>query len=234
MSAPTRAPRIGLTTYYTQARWGVWHGAAALVPASYLDAVVAAGGAPLLLPPVGPGTDVLDAVDALIVIGGTDVDPATYGADALPTTISEPRRDETDLALTAAALERGMPLLAICRGAQVLNVALGGSLVQHLPDVLGHDDYRPEPGVFGRVGYTTTPGSRIASIVGEQGMSPCYHHQAIDRVADGLRVTARSADGVVQAVERDGGAFALGVQFHPEEDASDRRLFTAFLDTVRG
>lgn len=229
-----RRPRIGLTTYWTDAQWGVWHAPAALVPGTYVDAVVEVGGAPLLLPPVGSDTSVLEALDGLIVIGGTDVSPSAYGAESLPTTVSEPRRDETDLALTRGALERGLPLLAICRGAQVLNVALGGNLLQHLPDVLGHDDYRPAPGVFGKVGYTTSEGSRIAAILGEGGTSPCFHHQAIDRVADGLRVSARSADGVVQAVEWDGPSWALGVQFHPEEDPSDRRLFEAFLQAVRG
>lgn len=230
-----RRPRIGLTTYYTTAAWGVWNNPAALLPASYVNAVVRAGGAPLLIPPVDPDPEVLDLLDALVVVGGSDLDPASYGREPHPATVSEPLRDAADLLLAREAIRRQVPLLAICRGAQVLNVALGGTLIQHLPDLLGHDDYRPAPGVFGSVQVATTPGSRIAAAVGASANPACYHHQAIDDLAAGLQVTARSADGLIQAVEPDPEhpaapqGWVLGVQFHPEEDPGDPLLFTALL-----
>lgn len=229
-----RRPRIGVTTYYKEATWGVWRKPAAIVPGVYVEAVAASGGAPLLLPPVGVDTDVLDVLDGLLVIGGADVDPAAYGAEPHPTTVSEPIRDQPEIRLVRAALERRMPLLAVCRGMQLLNVALGGSLHQHLPEQIGHTDYQPQPGEFGRVEFATEPGSSIAGILGERAWSPCYHHQGVDRVADGLTVTARSADGLVQALESvDATGWALGVQFHPEENPGDRRLFEAHVEAAR-
>ncbi len=235
-------PLVGLTTYYKQAIWGDWSRPAALVPGRYVEALVRAGGTPVLLPPVGDPSDgpdltVLDALHALVLIGGSDVDPLRYTHQIHPASMPEPHRDDHELALTREAWGRGMPLLAICRGVQVLNVALGGTLHQHVPDLIGHTAYRPSPGVFGSVTVQTEPGSRIAAALGEQTTVPCYHHQAIDRVADGLQVTARSGDGLVQALEPSGGAgsaWVLGVQFHPEEDATDDRLFTALVDASRG
>jgi putative glutamine amidotransferase len=232
----TYRPRVGLTTYWQSASWGVWNGTAAIVPAAYISAVVEAGGTPLLLPPVGGDADVLSLLDGLVVIGGADVDPAHYGAPVHPTTVSQPERDHHDLALTRAALASGMPLFAICRGAQILNVALGGTLHQHLPDL--HQEavrYQPAPGVFGSVDFTTTPGSIARRLLGEHASSPCYHHQGLDDVADTLRVTARAEDGTVEAVEHaDGTAsgWTLGVQFHPEENGQDRRLFGGFVEAA--
>lgn len=223
-------PRIGLTTYYREAAWGDWRRKAAVVPDSYLQRVVESGGVPLLVPPIGTDVSVLDLLDGLIVIGGADLEAESYGAVPHELTHPEDGRDAHEIALVRAALGRRLPLLAICRGAQVLNVAQGGTLIQHLPEMLGHGDYRPEPGVFGRVEFTTEPGSRAAGALGDSGWAPCYHHQAVDEIGDGLVVTARSADGVVQALEPDPDGFdgwALGVQFHPEENADDQRLFTA-------
>jgi putative glutamine amidotransferase len=232
-----RTPRVGLTTYFKEAAWGDWLRVAALTPATYVEAVVRCGGTPLLLPPVGTDTSVLEALDALVVIGGSDLEPGRYGQEPHPTTRPEPWRDDHDLALVHAALASGTPLLAICRGVQVLNVALGGTLHQHVPDVVpgvarevgGATVYQPAPGRYGEVEVMTEPGSRIAEALGPRTTVPCYHHQAVDRVADGLRVTARSADGLVQALEPEGPAWALGVQFHPEEDPTDDRLFAALL-----
>ncbi len=230
-------PRIGLTTYWQPARWGVWNDTAAIVPGSYVRAVVEAGGTPLLLPPVGTDPGVLDLLDGLIVIGGVDVDPAHYGAAPHPTTVSQPERDDHDLTLTRAALSADLPLFAICRGAQILNVALGGTLHQHLPEVRADAaQYQPAPGVFGSVDFTTEPGSIARQLLGARAASPCYHHQGLDQVADGLCVTARAADGTVEAVESSGGAssgWLLGVQFHPEENGQDRRLFGGFVDAAR-
>ncbi len=232
-----RAPRVGLTTYFKEAAWGDWRRPAAVTPATYVRAVVRSGGTPLLLPPLGTDTSVLDVLDALVLIGGSDLEPETYGQQPHPTTRPEPYRDDHELALVRAALDRGTPLLAICRGVQVLNVALGGTLHQHVPDVVpdlagepgGGTIYQPAPGQYGEVRVRTEPGSRIEAALGEQATVPCYHHQAVDRVADGLHVTARSDDGLVQALEPAGPAWALGVQFHPEEDPNDDRLFAALV-----
>lgn len=227
-------PRIALTTYYQEGSWGVWESIAAIVPGAYVEAVAAAGGTPILLPPLGTDTGVLDGVDGLIVIGGVDVDPDFYGAPRHELTRSQPPRDEHDLALTRAALEQGLPLFAICRGAQILNVALGGTLVQHLPDVNENAaQYQPGPGQYGTVEFTTAPGSRCRELLGETAWSPCYHHQALDRVAEDLTVTARAADGTVEAVETTGDPWVLGVQFHPEENRKDPRLFEGFVAVAR-
>ena len=223
-------PLIGITTYYQEAAWGVWKGTAALIPGTYVEAVAAAGGVPVLLPPVATGVHVLDRLDGLITAGGTDVDPAEYGHTRHQLTVSQPQRDSHDLALTRAALDRGLPLLAICRGAQVLNVALGGTLIQHLPDVRPEANYQPSPGVFGEVGFTTAPGSLIASLLGPQASAPCYHHQGIAELGHGLVVTAVAPEGTIEAVELpDGGSWVLGVQFHPEQNPGDLRLFRGFV-----
>lgn len=221
-------PVIGITTYFQDAAWGVWEGSAALIPGTYPAAVAAAGGIPVLLPPLGTNTRVLAGLDGLIVAGGTDVDPSFYGKDRHPLTVSQPERDTHDLALTAAALEAGMPLLAICRGAQVLNVCLGGTLIQHLPDVNPDADYRPASGVFGEVSFTTTPHSLIEAVLGSSASAPCYHHQGIGELGRGLRVTAQDPEGTVEAIETAAGGWVLGVQFHPEQNPGDPRLFQAF------
>jgi putative glutamine amidotransferase len=226
-------PRIALTTYLQDAKWGVWDARAAVLPAAYLEAVVAAGGTPLLLPPIGTDTSVLDLVDGLIVVGGADVDPGNYDAEPHPSTRSQPARDEHDIALTLAALEKGVPLFAICRGAQILNVALGGNLIQHVPDVLPEANYQPASGVYGEVQFGTRPGSIIAEHLGERATAPVYHHQILDRVAEGLCVTAYAADGTIEAVESTQGSWALGVQFHPEQNRSDVRLFEGFIEAAR-
>lgn len=224
MSAP-RPPRIGVTTYYKQASWGDWSRLAAIVPGVYVEAVVAAGGTPVLLPPRGLHPSVVEVLDGLLLIGGSDVDPSFYGAEPHPATRPEPYRDEAEFPLVAWALEAGLPTLAVCRGAQVLNAALGGTLNQHLPELVGHTDYAPAPGQFGRAEFTTAPGSLVHALLGDRAWSPCYHHQGIETVAPGLCVTARSADGVVEALETTDDSWVLGVQFHPEENPEDPRLF---------
>ncbi|HAG60772.1 MAG TPA: gamma-glutamyl-gamma-aminobutyrate hydrolase [Arthrobacter bacterium] len=230
----TYRPRIALTSYYQEASWGVWNAPAAILPGTYVEAVVAAGGTPLLLPPVGTDTSVLDLVDGLIVVGGPDVEPSLYGAAPHPKTKPQPLRDAHDAALTGAALERGLPLFAICRGAQILDVALGGSLIQHVPDVNPEANYQPAPGVFGEAAFSTTPGSLIRELLGDTATAPCYHHQCIDSVPEGLRVTARSDDGTVQALETSGDGWVLGVQFHPEQNPEDLRLFRGFVEAAAG
>ena len=226
-------PLIGLTTYYQPASWGVWHADAAIVPGNYIQSVVKAGGTPVLLPPVGTDVAVLNVLDGLIIIGGSDVGPSRYGAVPHAATVSQEHRDGHDLALTAAALGRGLPLFAICRGAQILNVARGGTLLQHLPDELGHSDYQPAPGVYGDVSFATEPGSLCHRILGPVATAPVYHHQGLDELGSGLRATARAADGTIEAVETTDDGWVLGVQFHPEHNQSDLRLFTAFVDAAR-
>ncbi len=228
MASSVSKPRIGITTYLEPTRWGVWERDAALLPRVYLDAVAAAGGVPLLLPPVGTDASVLDVLDGLIIAGGCDVDPSSYDAQPHPETVdTRPGRDEHEKVLIRAALDRDLPLLAICRGLQMLNVTLGGTLQQHLPDAVAHDEHRPSPAVFGTTEVKVEPDTLTGRLFGERASVHCYHHQAIDVVAPGLRVTARAGDGTVEAAEVDGHDFAIGVQWHPEENAGDLRLFTA-------
>jgi putative glutamine amidotransferase len=238
-SASTVKPVIGLTTYKQRAQTGVWDVTAAFLPAVYFEAVQRAGGIPVLLPPQ-PADDeavsrVLDGVDGLIVTGGADVDPARYGQDAAPET-DKPQleRDAWEDALLSAAIERELPFLGICRGMQVLNVNRGGSLHQHVPDVVGDDRFRIGNGQFATNEVVTEPGSELDALVGAKLPVKSYHHQAVDAVGEGLRVTARTGDGIVQAVELEGVPFGIAVQWHPEEDAAeDVRLFAGLVDAAR-
>lgn len=233
-----RAPVVGLTMYREQVRTGVWDIPAAYLPADYFEGVALAGGVPVLLPPqpVAPDTvdALLDRLDALVITGGYDLDPACYGQQPHPTT-DAPRtdRDAWEFALLRAALDRRLPVLGICRGAQILNVAFGGTLHQHLPEVLGHSGHRAGDGVFSRLPVRTVVGTRVAALLGESTDVPCYHHQAIDKVGDGLVVGAWDADGVVESVELPGDTFCLAVQWHPEKSLDDLRLFTALVDAAR-
>ncbi|MFI7067928.1 gamma-glutamyl-gamma-aminobutyrate hydrolase family protein [Kribbella sp. NPDC050124] len=234
MASNASRPRIGITTYLEPATWGIWQREAALLPRVYLDAVVAAGGVPLLLPPVGTDPTILELLDGLVVSGGCDVDPGAYGAQSHPETVdTRPGRDEHERTLISAALDQDLPLLAVCRGLQMLNVTLGGTLHQHLPEVVAHDAHRPSPAVFGTTEVKVEPDTLAARIFGDRASGRCYHHQALDVVAPSLRVTARAGDGTVEAAEVDGHDFAIGVQWHPEENAEDLRLFTALIDASR-
>ncbi|MFF2275136.1 gamma-glutamyl-gamma-aminobutyrate hydrolase family protein [Agromyces sp. NPDC058126] len=235
------APVIGVTTYLEQAQTGVWDVPASFLPKVYLDAVTDAGGIVVLLPPQPASPEiahrVLSTLDGLIVSGGADVDPARYGQVPHPRT-GAPRRDRDawEDALLTAAIEAELPFLGICRGAQMLNVALGGTLVQHLPDVVGSEAYQPGPAVFGEATVAVDPGSRLAATLGEASDAlpvHLYHHQALDDLAPGLTVTARTGDGVIEAVELDAVPFGIGVQWHPEENAADRRLFAGLVEAAR-
>ncbi|OJZ67345.1 gamma-glutamyl-gamma-aminobutyrate hydrolase [Mycobacterium paraffinicum] len=229
---------MGLTSYLERVRTGIWDMPAGYLPADYFQGVVMAGGAAVLLPPqpAEPQTvgSILDGLHALVITGGYDLDPAGYGQRPHPST-DRPRadRDAWEFALLRGALDRGLPVLGICRGAQVLNVALGGTLHQHLPDVLGHDGHRAGNGVFTKLPVRTVAGSRLAALVGESTAALCYHHQAIDKVGEGLVVSARDSDGVVEALELPGDSFVLAVQWHPEQSLDDMRLFAAIVDAAR-
>jgi putative glutamine amidotransferase len=229
---------IGLTTYLQQAQTGVWDVRASFLPAAYLDAVTNAGGIAVLLPPqpVAPNIvdTVLDRLDGLIVTGGRDVDPARYGQEAHPTT-DQPAsdRDDWEDALLLGAIKRELPFLGICRGAQVLNVALGGTLIQHLPEVVGNDRYNIGGDKFNEIAVEVEPGSELSELVGAGVAGRVHHHQAIDRLGDGLSVSARAEDGIVQAVELGSVPFGVAVQWHPEETPDDLRLFAGLVDAAR-
>ena len=223
-------PIVGITSYAEEARWGVWEAPAALLPLAYVDAVEAAGGRALLVPPSAGGVEeTLDVLDGLIVSGGADLDPASYGAEAHPETSDvRPERDSAELALLEAALARDLPVLAVCRGSQVLNVALGGDLVQHLPEVVGHKGHKHTPGVFADHDVDVLPGTKLHEVIGEHAPVKSHHHQGYGRLGDGLREAARADDGTVEAIEDPARRFALGVLWHPEE-GEDAALFQALV-----
>jgi gamma-glutamyl-gamma-aminobutyrate hydrolase PuuD len=219
-------PVVGITTYVTPARWSYWDLEAALVPTQYLEAVERAGGRPLLVPPSESGVEeTLDAVDGLIFSGGSDLDPETYGQDPHDETVGVvPERDDAELALLSAALERDMPVLAICRGSQVLNVARGGDLVQHLPEVVGDEKHKHTPGVFADHDVDVDRETRLGALLGERAPVKSHHHQGLGRLGEGLVEAARAEDGTIEAVEDPSRRFAIGVLWHPEA-GDDAKLF---------
>jgi putative glutamine amidotransferase len=225
-------PVIGITCYVEHATWGAWERRAALLPYPYVERLREAGAYPVVLPPdPEAGTDLLGRLDGLVLAGGADVDPERYGAPVHPATITRPERDAGEMAMLAAALELDLPVLGVCRGAEVLAVYYGGTLHQHLPDLLGSERHLPGAGVYGHHGARFLPGSMIAKLYGEHTEINSYHHQAI---ADpgGLAVTGWSDDEVVEAVEDPAHRFVLGVQWHPEQ-AGDVRPFAALVDAAR-
>jgi putative glutamine amidotransferase len=227
-------PVIGITTYAQEASWGVWRVPAALIPLDYVDGVEQAGGRPVLIPPSEAGTDeTLDTLDGVVFSGGADVNPMLYGAERHPETDPpQARRDAGEIALLRAALERDMPVLAVCRGFQLLNVARGGDLVQHLPEEVGHDGHRPIPGEFAVHPVEVTAGTRLASIVGSRADVTSHHHQALGRVGTGLVEAAWASDGTLEAVEDPSRRFVVGVQWHPES-GEDAALFDALVEEAR-
>jgi len=235
-------PLIGLTTYAQSAAWGAWQLPAALLPLNYAERVAAAGGVPVLLPPVPGIATAIGRLDGLVLTGGGDIDPALYGATPHPQAgppIAE--RDEAELDLLAAALAAGLPVLGICRGLQLLNVARGGTLHQHLADLrppAGDSGHTPQPGTFGSHPVRVAAGSMLAGILPADRpfAVPTAHHQAIDRLGEGLIATAWTADGVIEAAELAGGdhhPFVLAVQWHPEA-GDDPRLFHALVAAAQG
>jgi putative glutamine amidotransferase len=225
------APVIGLTTYREDATWGVWHQPADLLPTQYADAVRSTGGVPVLLPPVGePGAaDVVVArLDGLVISGGADVDPGRYGAEPHERTAGwRPDRDEWEAALLTAADARGLPVLGVCRGMQVMAVHAGGSLEQHTPDVVGHEEHSPGGDAYGTVTVATDPGTRVAGLVGERLSVSCHHHQSV-RTHPGFVPSAYAADGTLEAMEAPGERFCVAVQWHPET-ASDVGLLAGLV-----
>jgi putative glutamine amidotransferase len=223
-------PLIGITTYLTPARFGHWELDSALVPAAYVQAVRAAGGRPLLIPPEDDGIDeTLDALDGLLFSGGSDLDPELYGQETHGETKGiAPDRDRAELALLSPALERDMPVLAVCRGSQVLNVARGGDLVQHLPDIVGDEKHKHTPGVFSDHDVDVEPESRLGELLGDRAPDKSHHHQGFGKLGEGLRKTAWAEDGTIEGLEDPSRRFALGVLWHPEA-GEDFALFDALV-----
>jgi len=215
------SPAVGITAYEVPASFSHWRDmASVMVPSGYANAVAAAGGLPVLIPPV-PGTaQLLDRLDALVFSGGSDLDAGLYGQAQHPETLGViEHRDRSEVALMEAALERGIPVLGVCRGMQLLNVVLGGSLHQHLPELVDGSLHKAAPGTFALHGVAVEPGSLIERLVGSSVEVHSCHHQAPDAIGAGLTVTARAPDGVVEALELGGERFCVGVLWHPEEHA---------------
>jgi putative glutamine amidotransferase len=235
-------PVIGICTVLERARWSVWDQEAFLLPRSYIRAVQAAGGLVVMIPPDESVHDdpdqVLDLLDGLILAGGADIDPSSYGAERHPETKGTvPERDAFEIALAKRAMDRDIPLLGICRGMQLMNVARGGTLEQHLPDSHGHHDHRRALGTFDESDHDVrlAEGSLAHRAAGEaMHATKSHHHQGIAEVGDGLEVTGWAVmDDLPEAIELRGSRFALGVQWHPEADATSP-LVAALVEEARG
>lgn len=210
-------PIIGLSTYREQARFRAWDTSADLLPSRYALSVEAAGGIPVLLPPVkDAAAAVVSRLDGLVICGGNDIEPRRYGAEPHNRTTGwRPDRDDWELALLDATTEVGLPTLGVCRGMQMMAVAAGGVLDQHVPDLVGNDSHSPGSAVYGLTDIETVAGSRVQKLLGEQFQVKCHHHQAVAS-CPGYEVTARASDGTVEAMESRDHAFRLAVQWHPE------------------
>jgi putative glutamine amidotransferase len=222
---------IGICTALERARWGVWHQPAALLPMGYVEAVQRAGGLPLMLPPdevtAADPEQLLSLLDGLMLAGGADIDPASYGEEQHPQTADTViERDSFEVALTRAAIAADLPVLGICRGMQLINVACGGTLLQHLPDHVGHEDHRRVVGSFDGADHDVqiAPGTLAARAAGELAHpTKSHHHQGVDRLGEGLAVSAFSTlDELPEAIEIPDRQFVLGVQWHPEADPASQ------------
>ncbi|HEX3510631.1 MAG TPA: gamma-glutamyl-gamma-aminobutyrate hydrolase family protein [Solirubrobacteraceae bacterium] len=234
-------PVIGICSALERSQWGVWDQVAALVPLSYIEAVQRAGGVAVILPPdahvSADPEQLLDLLDGLMLAGGADIDPSSYGERPHPQTVDTvPARDEFEIALTRAAIERDLPVLGICRGMQLINVACGGTLLQHLPEHVGHEDHRRVLGSFEGADHDVElqGGTLAALAAGETDhATKSHHHQGVDRVGDGLLVSGHSTlDNLPEAIELDGRRFVLGVQWHPEVDPGSA-VIASFVSAAR-
>jgi putative glutamine amidotransferase len=221
-------PLISITSYVEQAQWLDWDTPAALIPHTYVRAVQRSGGRPVILPPSDDGVEeTLDALDGIIFSGGADIEPSLYEAEPHPkTVVVRPDRDRSETALMKGAMERGMPMLAICRGMQLLNVVKGGDLEQHIPDRTGEE--HTAPGDFRRHDVHIVDGSKLCSVLGDRQNVPSHHHQAPGRIGEGLTAVAKASDDTIEAIEDPDAKFSVGVLWHPEE-GEDRALFEALV-----
>jgi putative glutamine amidotransferase len=227
----TSRPAIGLCTALERANYGVWDQPAALSPWTYITAIQRAGGLVVMIPPdaalIAHPEEMLDRIDGLILAGGADLDPSFYGAEPHPETRhTVPERDRTEIAMALGAIERDLPVLGICRGMQLINIALGGTLHQHVPELRGHEEHRRNPGTFVGAEHDVRlePGSLAAMAAGEEvHVTKSHHHQGVDVIGDGLQVTGHSTlDDLAEAIELPSKRFVLGVQWHPEADEKSR------------
>jgi len=226
-----RRPVIGICTALERARWGTWDQEAVLLARSYVQAVQRAGALVVMLPPdpvlLENPREALDLLDGLVLAGGVDIDPAGYGEQAHPETVETvPERDCFEIALVRAAIERDLPVLGICRGMQLINVALGGTLLQHLPEHFGHHEHLRVPGTFDGADHDVDllDGTLAARAAGEtHHATKSHHHQGVDRLGEGLQISGSSAmDGLTEAIELPDRRFVLGVQWHPEADEASQ------------
>jgi putative glutamine amidotransferase len=225
------APVIGISAHTGPVHVALFDITATFASSQFVDCVAAAGGQPVLLPPLPDIDRLVDRLDGLLLLPGPDIDPVLYGAVPDPRSRGiNPARDEAELALLAAALDADMPVLGICRGAQLLNILRGGTLHQHLPDLVGHDRHLPAADGYGAEPLRLAPSSRLARVVGTDQLTvPCHHHQGIDQLGFGLDPTAWSGDDVVEAIEVSDQEFALGVQWHAERGGAGPDLFLGFV-----
>jgi putative glutamine amidotransferase len=237
-----RRPLIGMTAYAQQIQFGSNDLMSGMLPMTYVKAVHAMGGRAVLITPDDPGTDVIDSLDGIVFSGGGDIDPAYWGADPHPDTDVDEVRDTSEIMLMKAALDANLPVLGVCRGMQVMAVAAGGSLHQHLPDLIGHDRHRASSGTdplaadasaFGRHDVVIRPGSRAHALLGSRVTVNSFHHQAVDDPGSLTAVGWCPEDRVIELVEDESKTFALGVQWHPERTA-DLRVFGALIEAAAG
>ena len=239
MALSASKPLIGLTTYRQRSQTGIWDCEASFLPTTYIDAITQAGGIAVLLPPqpIRPGDaeTILAGLDGLLVCGGRDVNPDLYGAEPGDQT-DQPDllRDALEDQLLTAAIENNIPFLGICRGMQILNVNRGGTLIQHLPDVVGTTKYQLGNGVFSQQPINVEAGTHLAQILSGKSslVGAMYHHQALDKIGQGLTITATTDDNVIEGVELAGVDFGVAVQWHPEQTLEDLSLFTALIDAA--
>src|SRR5919199_4938364 len=229
-------PVIGITAYFARATWGAWDAEAVLLPRPYVEAVARAGAVPVVLPPVPDVVaGALGRIDGLIVAGGPDVEPSRYGETPGEHTQTPNRdRDASELLLLGEAIDEGMPVLGICRGMQLLNVLRGGTLHQHLPDVVHSEAHAPKRGSYASHPVSVKPGTKLAELLGRTEIVgvPTYHHQGVDVLGTDLQPTAWAPDGTLEAIEDPDLPFCVGVQWHPEA-GKDPALFDALAGAAR-